>query len=626
LRAQATTADPVRVRRRRAPAYRLAWRWTALALALVLVVLGLIGLVYAGSSDRLADGVKIGGVDVGGLSSDEAENLLARKAAALVHVPVVFKAEGKQWEITPHRLGVRVDWGAAVNAAQNRGDGFGPVRGLRRLKVRFFGAEIAPPAHVYAPALSYQVSLLAKQIDQPHRDAALRRRGFHISVVHGQDGRILDRKLAVSVLVHSLASLTREPVALPVKVDKPTVTPKDLAPAARQARRALRSSVQLRLPPTAFRIRRGVIATLLDLPRNGRSELRLGGPGARRYFAKLRKQVNRPPRNADWEPKPGGIRLVPAADGRVIDLPTTEKAIFAALVSPTDKSVRITVSTVAPRRSTAEATAMGITGLVGGYETFYSGDPNRIHNVQLVSHLIDHTLIAPGATFSFNATTGERNASKGFLEAPVIINGELQTGLGGGVCQVSTTTFNAAYEAGLDITDRTNHALYISHYPTGRDATVNYPDTDLKFVNDTSHWLLLRTFVGSSSLVVNLYGTPQHRRVETETAPLKNAGPVPVRRIPDGNVLRGQTVIQEAGSPPLETSVHRRVYTAGGELLHDDVWYSSYRGETRVVRYGTKKPPPPPPPPEEKKKEEKKTTTTTTTETTPTETGRGNAP
>src|SRR5947207_8183367 len=150
---------------------------------------------------------------------------------------------------------------------------------------------------------------------------------------------------------------------------------------------------------------------------------------------------------------------------------------------------------------------MGITTRIGRYETIYGGDPNRIHNVQLVAHLVDGKLIAPGATFSFNEATGARTAAKGFLEAPVIINGELATGLGGGVCQVSTTVFNAAYEAGLSITARTNHALYISHYPLGRDATVNYPDTDLKFLNDTGHWLLLATFVGSSSLTVDLYGT-----------------------------------------------------------------------------------------------------------------------
>ena len=173
---------------------------------------------------------------------------------------------------------------------------------------------------------------------------------------------------------------------------------------------------------------------------------------------------------------------------------------------------------------------MGITGLVGSYETIYGGIANRIHNVQLVARLIDGKLIAPGATFSFNDATGERTADKGFLEAPVIINGELETGLGGGVCQVSTTVFNAAYEAGLPITSRTNHALYISHYPLGRDATVDYPDIDLKFVNDTGKWLLLRTFVGSSSLVVNLYGAPQDRRVETETSPLRIVAAAPVER------------------------------------------------------------------------------------------------
>ena len=146
----------------------------------------------------------------------------------------------------------------------------------------------------------------------------------------------------------------------------------------------------------------------------------------------------------------------------------------------------------------------------------------------------------------------------------MIINGELQTGLGGGVCQVSTTVFNAAYEAGLKITSRTNHALYISHYPLGRDATVNYPDTDLRFVNDTKHWLLLRTFVGSSSLTVNLYGTSPHRRVVSEAAPLTVAGPGPGAR-DDGSerCSSATTVVDEAGSPALADErraqgLHRR--------------------------------------------------------------------
>jgi len=238
---------------------------------------------------------------------------------------------------------------------------------------------------------------------------------------------------------------------------------------------------------------------------------------------------------------------------------------------------------------------MGIGETVSSYETFYGGEANRIHNVQLVSHLIDDTLIAPGRQFSFNDTTGERNADKGFLEAPVIINGELQTGLGGGVCQVSTTVFNAAYEAGLEITARTNHALYISHYPQGRDATVNYPDTDLRFVNDTGHWLLLRTWVSSSSLTVALYGTSPHRKVVSDTAPLRETGAPPVKRVKDPTLLKGKTVIEEPGAPSRSTNVHRRVYSADGTLLYDNVWYSSYRGEAKVIRVGTKPKPKPKP-------------------------------
>src|SRR5204863_406072 len=218
------------------------------------------------------------------------------------------------------------------------------------------------------------------------------------------------------------------------------------------------------------------------------------------------------------------------------------------------RTARVVVATPKPARTTREARALGIRGLVGSYETIYGGDANRIHNVQLVARLLDGRLIGPGATSSFNRATGARTADKGFREAPVIINGELGTGLGGGVCQVSTTVFNAAYEAGLKITSRTNHALYISHYPLGRDATVNYPDVDLKFVNDTPHWLLMRTWVSSDSLTVALYGTPQHRRVVSETSPLAETGKPPVEKKPNPDLFVGQQVVDDNGTPSRSTA------------------------------------------------------------------------
>ena len=169
-----------------------------------------------------------------------------------------------------------------------------------------------------------------------------------------------------------------------------------------------------------------------------------------------------------------------------------------------------------------------------------------------------------------------------------IVNGEVTTGLGGGVCQVSTTVVTAAFEAGLKITARTNHALFISHYPQGRDATVNYPDVDLKFVNDTGHWLLLRTFVGSSSLTVSLYGTPTGRKVESTTAPLVSRGTPPVKKTVDPTLKPGEKAIDYAGVPAMSTSVRRKVYDRAGKLLYDDTWYSSYRADPAIVRVGPK--------------------------------------
>ena len=275
-----------------------------------------------------------------------------------------------------------------------------------------------------------------------------------------------------------------------------------------KARTALCAPLRLAYGETRWRVPRWRIAPLLALPAGGATDVSIAGRGAETYLERLSRAVSRKPQDARFQvTATGKIVIRPSAPGLQLDLPATAKAIAAAAFSTDRRTAHLAVRVAEPERTTEIADTMGITGVVSSYTTTYGGTPGRLNNVQLVSQLIDGTLIKPGGTFSFNGTTGERTAAKGFQEAPVIINGELQNGLGGGICQVSTTVFNAAFEAGLPIDARTNHALYISHYPLGRDATVNYPDLDLKFSNDTGHWLLLRTFVGAGSLTVNLYGT-----------------------------------------------------------------------------------------------------------------------
>ncbi len=585
------THSPYVLRRRRQARIRRIKRATLASLVVFVLAAMILAVVYAGSPGTLARGLRIDGVDVGGLSAAEATRTLAKRAQASLAKPVRFAAGGHTFSIKAADLRLDPDWAAAVAAARRRGGGFGPLRGFRRMELRLFGSDVAARASYDGSALKRAVARIGAAIDAPHRDAAVVLHGLHPAVVPAHTGRVLDRQAAGAAIVAALSSLSRgNTVTLPTKADDPRVTAPMLARAAARARIAVSAPVVL-VGAKRLKVPRWKIATVLKLPADGARRLAIAGPGADAFFKGLEKQVDTSAHDAEFVVTSGGITIRPSTDAQVLDVPATAKALLAGALRTTDRVAPISVSTQPPKRTTKDAQAMGITGIVSSYTTTYGGVPNRLSNVQLVAHLIDNTLIAPGKEFSFNGTTGERGADKGFKVAPVIINGELQNALGGGVCQVSTTVFNAAYEAGLPITARTNHALYISHYPQGRDATVNYPDTDLSFVNDTDHWLLLRTFASTYSLTVNLYGMPQHRKVESETAPLRTTGPVPVQLTKDPTLPKGKRVVDHQGSPPLATSVTRRVYDDNGKLLSESTWYSSYIGDPSIVRVGTKKVP-----------------------------------
>jgi vancomycin resistance protein YoaR len=596
-------------RRRRSS--RNAVRRAVLVVGVVVLVAGGAATLFAGSPSRLPPGTTVGGLDVGGLGRDAATSALERRSDALEHEPVEFVAAGRTFSLRASQLGVRPAWAAAVREAAASTDGFAPVRGLKRVRARIFGEDVEPRVDVFPSVLRYTVGRIAAAVDRPAVDASVARHGLSFVTTPPRPGARLDRARAAATIVAALASLERDgPVRLPIARAEPHVLEDDLATALTTAQTAVSGPVTLTVGPTRFRLPRWKIAQLLDLPDGGATRVSLAGPSTARWLASLARSVDRTPRDATFRVVSGGIELVPSHAGRRLDLAAARTALENAVFSTTGRAATVATSTTPAARTTEDARAMGIDEVVGSYTTTYGGTPGRLHNVQLVAELIDGALVAPGARFSFNETTGERNAAKGFEEAPVIINGELESGIGGGVCQVSTTVFNAAFEAGLSIEKRTNHALYISHYPLGRDATVNYPDLDLVFRNDTEHWLLLRTFVSPGSLTVNLYGTSPGRRVETETAPLEVEGKVPWKRIDDDTMFKGQKLVEQWGSPPRSTSVTRRVYKPDGTLLYDTTWRSYYVGEPTVVRLGTK----PRPKPEPAKPDAKTSTTRTTKE------------
>jgi vancomycin resistance protein YoaR len=550
---------------------------------------GLLGLAFAGSRQQLAEGTQIAGVEVGGLTHGQAVAELEQRFSEVAEDPVEFTAGERTFSFAANQLGVDPDWRGAVQAADRAGDGFGPIRGFRRLHTRFFGAEILPRLAVSNAALEFALDRMAAGVDRPAESAALVRRGLRVEIVPGQSGQRLVRDAAARALVRALGSVDRVAVqtVLPVVVATPRVTAPMLSVAARRARTALSAPVVLRGQARSFRVPRWRIAELLALPSDGRSRLTFAGPAATAYFRILSERVGRTPADARFAVSGDSIQIVPAQAGTQLDVPRTARAMLRAATSRSNRVASISIVQALPERTTKEALAMGIDSRMASYKTYNAGTWDRITNLRLGVTLLDDTLVAPGGTFSLNEAIGERTEERGFRSAPVIIGTKYAEEVGGGTSQVATTVFNAAWEAGLKITERNPHSLYISRYQLGRDATVYWPSLDLKFVNDTSQWVLVKGFAESDGVTVSIYGG-ERRRVESSQGTFQVTGAVPVQRIKDKSIPIGERVVEEEGTRPSRTSVTRTVYSSDGSLISEETWNTSYKGETRVVRVGTK--------------------------------------
>jgi vancomycin resistance protein YoaR len=449
---------------------------------------------------------------------------------------------------------------------------------------------------------------MAAAVNAPAREASIELQGLQPRIRDSKTGSRLDRPAASRIVVAALTGFAREPVPLPIEVDEPAVTRATLAPVAAQVRTALSAPVRLTYRSGGWTIRPHELAPLLDLPDGGVSELRIGGPAAERYFENLARGVRRTAVSADFAvAESGEVRVVRARRGRKLDVAATEAGILKAAVRQQGRATPLAVASVAPPLTTAEARGLRIERRLASYATLYAGTADRIANLQRAVLLLDGARIAPGATFSFNRRVGPRTEARGFRLAPVIMNGKYEEGIGGGVSQVATTLFNVAWEAGLPITDRTAHALYISRYPAGRDATVNYPDVDLQFRNDTGRWIVLTASYDESGIAISLLGGGAVRRVESVSGPLEETGDPPVERTPDPTLYVGERVVVSDGEPARDIRVTRTVYE-GGKAVSEETWYTAYRAEPKEVLVGTKprpvEPAPPPPPKDEEKKGE----------------------
>jgi vancomycin resistance protein YoaR len=575
-------------RARRAPrrtVRRLVLFGVALLLALLIGAAG----IFTGSANKIPKGVSIFGVELGGMRPTDAEAKLEEFATRLSSVPVVFRVAGESFLLRPAELDARVDWKQVVAEALEAGDGPLALRGFKRLKVRLFGVEVEPKAALHEAGLDQEVALLADRVDVVAREASVELDGVVTRVIPAKRGRKLNVEGARAAIAAALIGFDRHPIQLPVEIDPPTVTAATLEPLVAQVRAVLSAPVRLGYGETHWRLRPARLATFLVLPTEGANELSIGGAAADRYFSALTRAFDRKPKDASFRTTGSGrVEIVPSVNGRSLDVTLTERALLEAALTSARRDAPLVVTTSSPKFTTENAQAMKIETTLSAYGTAYAGTEDRIQNLRLAVSLLDGTFIKPGASFSFNETVGPRTVERGFRVAPVIIGSEYDEDVGGGVSQVATTVFNAAWEAGLKITERNPHALYISRYAAGRDATVNYPNLDLSFRNDTDGWLLLRGSHDDEGISITILGPHPGRRVVSEAGPLAEIAPPKLEKVRDPMLLKGEKIVEDEGEPARGITVKRTVYVGDKVVLYREVWPTRYRSEPKIVRIGTK--------------------------------------
>ncbi len=294
------------------------------------------------------------------------------------------------------------------------------------------------------------------------------------------------------------------------------------------------------------------------------------------------------PQDAEVAVRNGAVVVVrPSQIGRVLDVAATRARIHEALAADAG-ALDAVVHTYAPKFATEDAEAIG--GPLATFSTQVAPIPHRTHNIALAAASIRGRVLAPGEMFSYNRAIGPTTSQRGFLEAPVLINDELVPGEGGGVCQVSSTLFNVALLANLEILTRANHSRPVPYIPIGRDATVNTGALDLRFRNTSGHHLLLWASLEGQALTITAYGSPvvgqEVSLLITDREEL--APPEGTVTKPDPELEAGQVVTRE---PKAGYRVKTyRLITVNGQLVRKEfIGTSFYRPMPRAIKVGTKK-------------------------------------
>jgi len=510
----------------------------AMTAGVALVIIG--GTVMAlrlSYSGKIYPGIRVYGVYLGGLDKSAAVNLLGTQISTYDKSSFLLNVGTTAQPIAPTDLGAKFDTTTAVDTAFQVGRSGNPFDQIYQQFRSMLGRNNAELARVSLDATKFsQIYLQINQsLTQPVSNAAFHYDGSTVSSIKQIDGQRVDIASFAQALTDHLAQLDPRNLTVATTVMPAQISSDQLQPLLAPAKAFIASPLVLTGAGHTWTVDQNQIISWLNVaPPSDSSNatisltsmypspvpapvLSLDQTLVRNYLTSLAGQVDVAAVDAQLTISGGQPTVfVPAQNGTTLDVDKSLASITQALETSavgTNRTIALTITSQKAAIDSDTINQLGITDLLAeGDTTFPGSSSGRLTNIRVGASKFNNVLIKPGEVFSFGAQMGPVTAAQGYVPSLVILNNKEENQYGGGMCQVSTTLFRAALQAGLPINERFPHAFAVSFYTApfgvqGVDAAIFYPDEDLKFTNDTGHYILIQTHYQGTELKFDLYGT-----------------------------------------------------------------------------------------------------------------------
>lgn len=582
------------------------------SILLVLLLSALLAAYQFYIGNRIVPGVSSYGLDLGGMTMAAAQDALESRFTYDDQAMFTFRnpVDGRFWQFSARDLGVSFDAEATVNQAYAAGHGDSSFRNIIDQGLIWLnGRSIAPVLRYEQAAAIEALTAIAAEVNQPVIDASLSFDGVNVLTTAGQVGQTLDIGATLAQLENAILNMQNGgEIALVINETPPISW--DEESAAAKARAAISGPIMLIADDGTGGMLGPWTASVSQIAALLRVEPVTHSDGTRSYEVTVNVEPFRPyledlARGLIVTPKNGRFHfdehtrqlqmIASAVNGRTLNVDETLRRMEEAIFNPSNRIVPLVFDYTLPEyHNNITAAELGITEMVSEGTSYYTGSTRaRIENIILAASRFDGLIIGPGETFSFNEHVGDITPEEGYVSGKIIYGGRTIDGVGGGVCQVSTTAFRAAFDAGFPFIERHAHGYRVGYYErgdpegVGMDAAIYTPDLDLRFINDTPYHLLIETsvFPATNSVQFRFYSTNPGRQVIKEGPVIRDVtSPLPTRYEVNTDLTPGQELYVDWAAEGAYVEVTRRILDANGVETRRDTIRSQYQPWGAIVQ------------------------------------------